>query len=50
LQSALANVPLEIVDHRLSSTGLPTIDLRPPGMSRDGQVPGDKRPPADKKP
>jgi regulator of protease activity HflC (stomatin/prohibitin superfamily) len=31
LQAALVNVPLEIVDHRLTGASLPTIDLRPPG-------------------
>lgn len=36
LRSVLAGVPLEIVDHRLSGANLPTIDLRPPGMARDG--------------
>jgi regulator of protease activity HflC (stomatin/prohibitin superfamily) len=41
LQAALANVPLEIVDHRLSGASLPTIDLRPAGMARDGT---EKRP------
>jgi regulator of protease activity HflC (stomatin/prohibitin superfamily) len=35
VQAALANVPLEIVDHRLTGANLPTIDLRPPGMVRD---------------
>ena len=44
IQKALANVPLEIVDHRLSGAGLPTIDLRPPGMVRDATVQGDKKP------
>jgi regulator of protease activity HflC (stomatin/prohibitin superfamily) len=36
LQAALVNVPLEIVDHRLTGASLPTIDLRPPGMMQDG--------------
>jgi regulator of protease activity HflC (stomatin/prohibitin superfamily) len=36
MKSALANIPLEIVDHRLSGASLPTIDLRPPGMLQDG--------------
>jgi regulator of protease activity HflC (stomatin/prohibitin superfamily) len=36
LQSALHDVPLEIVDHRLSGASLPTIDLRPPGLAADG--------------
>lgn len=31
LKTALAHVPLEIVDHRLSIANLPTIDLRPAG-------------------
>jgi regulator of protease activity HflC (stomatin/prohibitin superfamily) len=40
LKAALANVPLEIVDHRLSDTSLPTIDLRPPSVRDDlGSVP-----------
>jgi regulator of protease activity HflC (stomatin/prohibitin superfamily) len=43
-QKALANVPLEIVDHRLNGTGLPTIDLRPPGMVRDATGQGDEKP------
>ncbi|HEY0181881.1 MAG TPA: SPFH domain-containing protein [Rhodopila sp.] len=33
--AALADAPLEIVDHRLAGASLPTIDLRPPGMSLD---------------
>jgi regulator of protease activity HflC (stomatin/prohibitin superfamily) len=36
LQSALHDVPLEIVDHRLNGASLPTIDLRPPGAVADG--------------
>jgi regulator of protease activity HflC (stomatin/prohibitin superfamily) len=36
LKAALANVPLQIVDHRLTGASLPTIDLRPPGAARDG--------------
>jgi regulator of protease activity HflC (stomatin/prohibitin superfamily) len=36
LQSALHDSPLEIVDHRLSGASLPTIDLRPPGLTADG--------------
>jgi regulator of protease activity HflC (stomatin/prohibitin superfamily) len=36
VKAALANVPLEIIDHRLTGANLPTIDLRPPGMVRDG--------------
>jgi regulator of protease activity HflC (stomatin/prohibitin superfamily) len=36
LKAALSNVPLEIVDHRLTGASLPTIDLRPPGSVRDG--------------
>jgi regulator of protease activity HflC (stomatin/prohibitin superfamily) len=39
--AALRNVPLEIVDHRLTGSSLPTIDLRPPGMIQDGS---DRRP------
>ncbi len=39
--TALRNVPLEIVDHRLTGASLPTIDLRPPGMIQDGS---DRRP------
>ncbi len=35
LKTALENVPLEIIDHRLSDASLPTIDLRSPGMPRD---------------
>ncbi|HEY1413055.1 MAG TPA: hypothetical protein VGF36_12995, partial [Rhodopila sp.] len=44
LQAALANVPLEIIDHRLSGASLPTIDLRPPGMLRDDPAQGEKLP------
>jgi regulator of protease activity HflC (stomatin/prohibitin superfamily) len=36
VKAALANIPLEIVDHRLGGPSLPTIDLRPPGTVRDG--------------
>jgi regulator of protease activity HflC (stomatin/prohibitin superfamily) len=36
VRAALADVPLEIVDHRLSGGNLPTIDLRPPSLVRDG--------------
>lgn len=36
VQAALANVPLEIVDHRLTGPNLPTIDLRAPSVVRDG--------------
>jgi regulator of protease activity HflC (stomatin/prohibitin superfamily) len=39
LKAALANISLEIIDHRLSDASLPTIDLRPPGMIRDGAEP-----------
>ncbi|MBV9655979.1 MAG: hypothetical protein JOZ42_15605 [Acetobacteraceae bacterium] len=39
IKAALANVPLEILDHRLSGTGLPVVDLRPPGGARDGLQP-----------
>jgi regulator of protease activity HflC (stomatin/prohibitin superfamily) len=35
LTAALQNVPVEIVDHRLTGASLPTIDLRPPGAARD---------------
>jgi len=35
VQSALHDVPLEIVDHRLSGASLPTIDLRPPSVATD---------------
>jgi regulator of protease activity HflC (stomatin/prohibitin superfamily) len=36
LKAALSNVPLQVVDHRLTGASLPTIDLRPPGTARDG--------------
>ena len=36
LTAALKDIPLEIVDHRLSGPSLPTIDLRPPGAPSDG--------------
>ncbi|HLB97822.1 MAG TPA: SPFH domain-containing protein, partial [Acetobacteraceae bacterium] len=40
LKAALADVPLEIVDHRLTDASLPTIDLRPPSVRDDlGSVP-----------
>jgi regulator of protease activity HflC (stomatin/prohibitin superfamily) len=35
VKTALGNVPLEIIDHRLSDASLPTIDLRPLGAIRD---------------
>jgi regulator of protease activity HflC (stomatin/prohibitin superfamily) len=35
VKAALENVPLEIIDHRLTGASLPTIDLRPPGLPRD---------------
>jgi regulator of protease activity HflC (stomatin/prohibitin superfamily) len=35
LTAALANVSLEIVDHRLTGVSRPTIDLRPVGALRD---------------
>jgi regulator of protease activity HflC (stomatin/prohibitin superfamily) len=42
LTAALQNVPVEIVDHRLSGASLPTIDLRPPGAARDPTQRGEK--------
>jgi regulator of protease activity HflC (stomatin/prohibitin superfamily) len=44
VRAALANAPLEIVDHRLSGSSMPTIDLRPPGMPQDGPTHGEKTP------
>jgi regulator of protease activity HflC (stomatin/prohibitin superfamily)/uncharacterized membrane protein YtjA (UPF0391 family) len=48
VQAALTNIPLEIVDHRLTGASLPTIDLRPPGMVQDG--PEGRRTQAEKTP
>ncbi len=36
IQAALTNVPLQIIDHRLTDAASPTIDLRPPGAVHDG--------------
>jgi regulator of protease activity HflC (stomatin/prohibitin superfamily) len=44
LKAALGNVPLEIIDHRLSDASLPTIDLRPLGAIRDSAGPRATRP------
>jgi regulator of protease activity HflC (stomatin/prohibitin superfamily) len=35
VKSALTNVPLVVVDHRVGGPSPPTIDLRPPGTARD---------------
>jgi regulator of protease activity HflC (stomatin/prohibitin superfamily) len=43
VQSALADVPLEIVDHRLTGASLPTIDLRSPGAVRDAPTQAEKQ-------